>query len=41
MQINAERERDMQIKEGVPGAERELRLTERDEAPEKKRPTTA
>ena len=41
MQVNAERERDIQIKEGVPDAERELRLTERDEAPEKKRPTTA
>ena len=41
MELNAERERDIQIKDGVPDAERELRLTERDEAPEKKRPTTA
>jgi membrane protein len=41
MQLNAERERDIQIRDGVPDAERELRLSERDPAPEKKRPTTA
>ena len=40
-QLNAERERDREIKEGVPGAERELQLDERDEAKDKKRPTTA
>ena len=40
-QLNAERERDRELKEGVPGAERELQLDERDEAKEKKRPTTA
>jgi membrane protein len=41
MELNAERERDIQIRDGVPDAERELRLGERDPAPEKKRPTTA
>ena len=40
-QLNAERERDREIKEGTPGAERELQLPERDEAKDKKRPTTA
>ena len=40
-QLNAERERDRKLKEGVPGAEREIQLEERDEAKEKKRPTTA
>jgi membrane protein len=40
-QLNAERERTEQFEEGTPGAERELRLTERDAPKEEKRPTTA
>ena len=40
-QLNAERERDEQLDEGRPGAERELRLAERDAPKESKRPTTA
>src|SRR3712207_1760774 len=40
-QLNAERERDRQFAEGKPGAERELRLGERDEPKEKARPRTA
>ncbi len=40
-QLNAERERDKQLKEGVEGAEREIRTDERDEPKAKKRPTTA
>jgi membrane protein len=40
-QLNAERERDRQIAEGEPGAERELRLGERDAPKEKARPQTA
>ena len=40
-QLNAERERSEQIEEGVPGAERELKLPERDEADADQRPATA
>ena len=40
-QLNAERERDRQLAEGTPGAERELRLGERDAPKEKARPQTA
>jgi membrane protein len=40
-QLNAERERDKELKEGVDGAETEIRLDERDEPKAKKRPTTA
>ena len=40
-QLNAERERDRQFQDGVEGAERELRLGERDEPKAKQRPTTA
>jgi len=40
-ELNAERERGLQIEEGVAGAERELQLTERDAAKPKQRPTTA
>lgn len=41
LQFNAERERSRQIQAGVPGAERELQLPERDEAKPKQRPHTA
>jgi membrane protein len=41
MQLNAERERDREIERGTPGADRELRIEERDPAEEKKRPSTA
>jgi membrane protein len=41
MQLNAERERSREIDRGVPGAERELRLEERDAAKQEKRPSTA
>jgi membrane protein len=37
-ELNAERERDRQLKAGVPGAERDLQAPERDEVPEKKQP---
>lgn len=40
-QLNAERLRDDQLKEGVEGADREIKLEERDEAKAKQRPTTA
>jgi membrane protein len=40
-QLNAERERDKQFKEGVSGAETELQNTERDEPKTKQRPQTA
>jgi membrane protein len=40
-QLNAERERGRQIEEGTPGAERELRLGERDAPKDKARPRTA
>ena len=35
-EFNAERERDLQFKEGVPGAEKEIQLEPRD-APERRR----
>jgi membrane protein len=40
-QLNSERLRDDQIEAGVPGADRELRLDERDEPKAKQRPTSA
>jgi membrane protein len=40
-ELNAERERSEQFKKGVPGAERDLRLGERDEPKEKQRTQTA
>jgi membrane protein len=40
-QLNAERERSKQFDEGVPGAERELRLGERDAPKEKQKKSTA
>jgi len=40
-ELNAERERSLQLEEGKPGAERELQLDERDEPKEKKRARTA
>jgi membrane protein len=40
-QLNAERERSEQIEAGTEGAERELRLAERDRPKEKQRPRTA
>jgi len=40
-QLNAERERDKQLQAGEEGAERELRLGERDEPKPKQRPKTA
>ena len=40
-ELNAERERDRQFERGVEGAERELRLGERDEPKAKQKPTTA
>jgi len=40
-EMNAERERDLQMQEGTSGAEREIQLTERDEPKQKQRPTTA
>jgi membrane protein len=41
MQLDSERERSREIDRGVPGAERELRLEERDPAKQEKRPSTA
>jgi len=40
-QLNAERERSEQIEKGVPGAERDLRLAERDKPSEKQKKQTA
>ncbi|MGX6447949.1 YihY/virulence factor BrkB family protein [Patulibacter sp. S7RM1-6] len=40
-QLNAERERTTQIEEGVPGAERELQIPERDSPDRDKRPKSA
>jgi membrane protein len=40
-ELNAERERTRQLREGVPEAERELQLEERSEPKEKKRSRTA
>jgi membrane protein len=40
-QLNAERERDRELQEGRPGADREIRLPERDAPKEKARPDTA
>ncbi|WP_210491871.1 YihY/virulence factor BrkB family protein [Patulibacter sp. SYSU D01012] len=40
-QLNAERERTTQIEEGVPGAERELQIPERDAPDRDKRPKSA
>ena len=40
-EVNAERERSRQLKEGTPGAERELQLAERSETKTKKRARTA
>ena len=40
-QLNAERERTEQIKKGVPGAERDLRLTPRDQPKQKQKKQTA
>jgi membrane protein len=40
-QLNAERERSKELDEGVPGAEREIKLSERDPAKPSKRPKTA
>lgn len=40
-QLNAERERSKQLQEGVPGAEREIKLDERDAPKPGKRPRTA
>ena len=40
-ELNAERERSLQLEEGTPGAERELQLDERSEPKDKKRARTA
>lgn len=40
-ELNSERERTKQLRDGTPGAERELKLDEREEAKTKQRPTTA
>jgi membrane protein len=39
-EINAERERSRQLRDGTPGAERELQLAERSEPKAKKRSRT-
>ena len=40
-QLNAERERDRQIEAGTPGAEKDLKMVERDEPKEKQKSKTA
>ncbi len=40
-EVNAERERSVQLEDGTPGAERELQLEERSEPKDKKRARTA
>jgi membrane protein len=40
-EVNAERERSRQLREGIPGAEREIQLKERSEPKLKKRSRTA